>query len=212
MESKQGAEEFERQLERSQLFTHTALGVAFNRVADLTAFLHAALDLLMAKGILSEQEVRAATGSIYQQLAERGELNGPGLLVRVDPPEQPRPTVNVDCEARMPICHAVCCKLTFALSLAEVEGGKLKWDLGQPYTIRQQRDGYCTHNNRATGGCEVYADRPVVCRRYSCAGDPRIWKDFEGMRLNQEWIDEHLNRSADPRLIAMFGPGDYRAE
>ena len=31
-----------------------------------------------------------------------------------------------------------------------------------------------------------------MCRRYSCAGDTRIWKDFEAMELNEEWIREHL--------------------
>ena len=33
---------------------------------------------------------------------------------------------------------------------------------------------------------------PTVCRGYSCAGDKRIWSDFEGQVLNQEWIDAHL--------------------
>jgi Fe-S-cluster containining protein len=97
----------------------------------------------------------------------------------------------VDCDARMSVCHAVCCELKFALTPDEVEAGKVKWDIGHPYLIRGDRDGYCTHN-APNGGCEVYEDRPGVCRRYSCVNDERIWKDFDGMVLNHEWIDRYL--------------------
>ena len=34
--------------------------------------------------------------------------------------------------------------------------------------------------------------RPAVCRGYSCAGDKRIWSDFEAIGWSQEWIDAHL--------------------
>jgi hypothetical protein len=44
------------------------------------------------------------------------------------------------------------------------------------------------HNDRRTGGCTVYADRPAICRRWSCANDARIWKDFERMELNVAWL------------------------
>ena len=96
----------------------------------------------------------------------------------------------------MHVCHAVCCKLNFALTAPEVEGGAAKWDLGFPYMIRHESNGYCTHNDTATGRCGIYADRPGVCRRYSCATDTRIWKDFDNMELNEDWIRENLqNRS-----------------
>lgn len=45
----------------------------------------------------------------------------------------------------------------------------------------------------------VYADRPSVCRGYSCANDERIWSDFEKMQLNTAWIDENLHATG-PRL------------
>jgi Fe-S-cluster containining protein len=100
--------------------------------------------------------------------------------------------VAVDCAARMHVCHAVCCRLKFPLSCGEVDAGKVKWDIGHPYIIRHDSSGWCAHNDRETGCCGVYDDRPAVCRRYSCAGDQRIWKDFDAMVLNQEWIDENL--------------------
>lgn len=75
----------------------------------------------------------------------------------------------------------------------------LKWDLGRPYQIRHDAAGTCVHNDAETHGCGVYADRPGVCRRYSCANDERIWSDFENMQLNTAWIEENLHATG-PRL------------
>ena len=36
-------------------------------------------------------------------------------------------------------------------------------------------------------------DRPSVCRSYTCADDDRIWKDFDAMELNHEFIDAKLS-------------------
>ena len=129
-----------------------------------------------------------------QSATEARHFPWPAISFREDPEESP-PVVEVNCDERMHICHAVCCKLNFALTPEEVDSGTVKWDLGNPYFIRHEENGYCTHNDAAGGGCRIYADRPGVCRRYSCANDKRIWKDFKGMVLNDEWIDEHLSNS-----------------
>jgi Fe-S-cluster containining protein len=124
------------------------------------------------------------------------------VALRVDEPgAAAEPPAQVDCAARMHVCHSVCCKLDFALSAEEVEQGVVRWDLGRPYLIRHAETGYCVHNDRATGGCGVYADRPQVCRAYSCAGDKRIWKDFDAMELNTEWLEENLVGVARPLLL-----------
>ena len=73
-----------------------------------------------------------------------------------------------------------------------MEEGHVRWDLGRPYEIRQERDGSCTHQDRGSGACSIYEHRPGICRSYSCAHDERIWSDFEGRVLNQPWIDDHL--------------------
>ena len=67
--------------------------------------------------------------------------------------------------------------------------------------IRHEVDGYCTHHHRAGGGCGIYANRPGVCRRYSCANDSRIWKDFDQMELNTEWIAANLPPEAEERRV-----------
>jgi Fe-S-cluster containining protein len=109
----------------------------------------------------------------------------------------------VDCEARLPYCHAVCCRLRFPLSVQEVETRLMKWDLGRPYFNRHGPDGYCTECDSETHACGIYERRPAPCRQYSCAGDTRIWKDFDAMVINQEWIDETLGTGPGPIEIFM---------
>lgn len=180
-----------RQAERASLFTHTALSTAADRQNQTESLLLGVLDVLLAKGAVNEDEVAKASLAAQERLAQEGETLGPGLAVRVDPQPEPQAAV-VDCEDRWPVCHGICCRLSFALTLDEVEAGHVRWDLGQPYQIRQERDGACTHQDRGSGACSVYAHRPGICRTYSCANDERIWSDFEGRVLNQPWIDEHL--------------------
>jgi Fe-S-cluster containining protein len=84
------------------------------------------------------------------------------------------------CEELMPICKARCCKLSFALSTADLDEGVIRWDYGQPYRIRQRAsDGYCVHNDPGSGGCTVHTHRPAICRRYDCRNDTRIWADYD---------------------------------
>jgi hypothetical protein len=57
----------------------------------------------------------------------------------------------VNCEERLHICKAACCQLDFALSVEEVESGKVKWDLGRPYFIRQDATScHYSHLNPST--------------------------------------------------------------
>lgn len=195
--------ELQRQTERASLFTHTALSDGLTRLANTQVVVHALVALLLDKGLITEQQLEPALADSRHKLSSQGLLAGPGIAVRVDA-EPEVPAVPVDCAARLHICHAVCCKLNFALSLAEVEAGRAKWDLGRPYFIRQGKDHYCAHLDRQTHGCGIYRDRPGVCRQYSCANDGRIWKDFEGMVLNDEWIGAHLSDAAAPRPHGTF--------
>lgn len=205
----------ERQVERGSLFTHTALSNNAERIHEVESFLYGVVDVLVAKGLLKGEEVFEAAGRVRREMDEQGETAGPGVALRLDAgrPAGAGEFVAVNCAERMHVCKAVCCKLTFALSADEVEAGRVKWDLGQPYHIRQEASGFCTHNDRARGGCAVYEDRPAVCRNYSCAGDTRIWKDFEKMELNEEWLAENFAGESRPRLAraVMLRPGEAAA-
>jgi Fe-S-cluster containining protein len=202
--------ELDRQVERGSFFTQAVLQRGFSRLEQAETLLTRLVDVLAARGVVEPEELGFAVSSVAAHTgqtpvdsddddelpsAEPGEagIGWPTVALRVDDPDAGAGSgVAVDCDARMHICEAVCCKLKFPLSCEEVDSGAVKWDIGHPYVIRHESSGYCTHNDTATGCCRIYEDRPAVCRRYSCAGDTRIWSDFEGMVLNQAWIDEHL--------------------
>ena len=193
----------ERQLERDSIRTQSLFNRSFERVSELEQLLLGLIDVLVSRGVVGEDDVEPAARAVADEIAKRNELPPHTVTLREDSPEQAaRPTQFVDCAARMPICHAVCCKLTVRLSAEEVEEGQLRWDLGRPYVLRREEDGRCTHQDRATGFCGAYEDRPKPCRQYSCANDRRIWSDFEGMVLNQEWLDAHLGAD-EPQLIQL---------
>ena len=195
--------ELDRQVERGNLFAHTALSESYTRLGEAQALIHGLADVLLDKGVVVEGELREAVENVRSELRERGDLSGPGVMVRVDQEPADRPAVEVDCAARMPVCKAVCCKLDFALTIEEIEAGHVKWDLGRPYFIRHGPTGGCAHNDSETGGCRVYANRPGVCRNYSCADDPRIWKDFDGWELNTEWIEANLSGDHGVRAVSV---------
>ena len=90
----------------------------------------------------------------------------------------------IDCENRTHLCKAACCRLRFALSKQDIEEGRIKWDLGRPYMIAHDAEGYCTHLDRETSRCTVRESRPLPCRGYDCRQDKRIWLDFATKTIN----------------------------
>jgi Fe-S-cluster containining protein len=185
-------QELERQLERSGYFTHSSLSNQAERINEIESFLYGLIDTLIDDGKVQKEKLEEVVQKVRTETVQRKEHFHAGIAIRVDGEEKKDDFVPVNCEERMHICKGVCCKLNFALSVDEIENGKSKWDLGQPYYIRQKSTGYCTHLNEKKKCCSIYNDRPKVCRKYSCAGDKRIWKDFEKMELNAEWIENNL--------------------
>lgn len=91
---------------------------------------------------------------------------------------------DIPCEELIPLCKAKCCTFYFALSTADLDEGIVRWDYGRPYMIRQRAsDRYCVHNDPVSHGCTVHTHRPMVCRRYDCRTDKRIWEDYENRVL-----------------------------
>lgn len=223
-----GAEtaELERQLERSSMFTQACLQKVLSQITDTRDVLAELVQILRVKGILDEvgatgqasgePEVDLApapdvdppaerTPPVQRPAMEEGKVwRWPSIALAVDTDDRAEP---VNCAERMHVCHAVCCRLSFALTGPEVEAGKVRWDLGFPYHIRHDDHGNCVHNDPNGGGCTIYADRPGVCRRYSCAHDPRIWTDFDAMELNHEWIEANLGGHEKIRVSGAAPPG-----
>lgn len=89
------------------------------------------------------------------------------------------PPTDIDCRALFPLCQGRCCSFSFELTTQDLDEGKVRWEVLEPYLIRHERDGYCSHRDRQTLDCTIYEHRPAVCRQYDCRGDARVWIDFE---------------------------------
>jgi Fe-S-cluster containining protein len=184
--------ELERQVERGNLYAHTALTEQAARTNKSEALLLGLADLLVRSEVISADDLTAAVNATGRELHDAGRRATLDVAIRGD---SDRPTISadeIDCDARIPYCKAVCCRLRWPLSVDEIENGPVKWDLGRPYFNRHNSEGYCHMIDMDTYGCTVYEQRPAPCREFSCKGDERIWKDFDAMVINQEWIDSHL--------------------
>ena len=196
--------ELERQVEGGNLFAHSTLTEHATRINEAAAIVNGLVGLLVQRGLIEGEELLAAVDSVRERTEQAGHHAHVGIAVRV---EQDFEEPQIDCAARLPICKAACCRLHFALSVEEVErGGPLRWELGHPYFNRHNADGYC---HQWDDGCGIYDERPSVCRSYTCAGDDRIWKDFDAMELNHEFIDSKLSGERGP--IELFMDAHRRA-
>jgi Fe-S-cluster containining protein len=188
------------EIERGHLFLHASLSDQARHASEAEAAIYGLADLLVRRGLVSADELKQAIEEARTGLAAAGRATSFDIVVREnDPPGDGPP---VDCETRLPFCKAVCCKLRFPLTVDEIEHGPLKWDLARPYFNRQNEHGYCHQIDGETLGCQIYDQRPAPCRIYSCADDKRIWKDFDAMIINSEWIEEHITPDRSP--IEMF--------
>ncbi len=194
--NKSSVSELERQLERSGFFTHSSLSNQAERINEIESFLYGLIDSLVTAEIIDKDTLEHTVKKVRDETLQKMEHFHAGIAISVDSGEESESFVEVNCEERLAVCKAVCCKLNFALTVEEIESGNAKWDLGQPYYVRQKENGYCTHFNKNSQCCSIYTERPGVCKKYSCANDNRIWTDFEKMELNHEWIEENLKQQS----------------
>lgn len=150
----------------------------------------AVIELLIAKGVIGLGELDARRKQIEAQLAaERARTWTGPQLYPASAEELTRPAVAIDCSSRLSRCQAACCRIyNVYLTAEEVQSGRYKWDLGQPYRLKQRDDGAC-HYLDPQLGCTIWEWRPHVCRRYSCWDESKIWSNYaEGL------VSEHLVR------------------
>jgi Putative zinc- or iron-chelating domain len=142
-------------------------------------------------------ELAAALESMIQILTLRGELAAGHLQmlervrrhvkVAVEPSLHLDPTsdkysmagVEIDCASRIHLCHGRCCAYSIPLSQQDLLEGKLAWRIREPYYLPHGDDGYCSYQDRTSGGCGAYQHRPAQCRSYDCRTDARVWIDFD---------------------------------
>lgn len=167
-------------------YTHVRLSQTTNKNLENSAFLYGLIELLNEKGIISTDELDERKKVVGERLI--AQLKEKGLGVMLQDPEEDKYSfqgeVKIDCENRVHLCKATCCRLRFALSKQDVHEGIVKWDLGHPYMIAHDKDHYCTHMERGTCRCTVRENRPLPCRGYDCRDDERIWLDFDNKIVN----------------------------
>jgi Putative zinc- or iron-chelating domain len=186
--------ELDEQTRRASLFAQAVAGEQIARANQTEAAVYGLIDLLIAKGALTSDEVTTAIAQTGHDMREAGRQATLEVIIRDDSSAPAVSADEIDCAARIPYCQAVCCKLRWPLTLEEVESGPVKWDLGRPFFNRHAAHGYCHQFDTAGHGCRVYEQRPQPCRQYSCANDQRIWLDFDNMVPNTEWIEGYQER------------------
>ena len=143
-------------------------------VRELRALVQGLVDLLVARDTLKDGH-RKHLAVVAANAGGQRKVRLRAYIDKYDMTGAPP----IDCDARYHLCKARCCMFKIELTAADVEEGKLRWDLEQPYLLRKDADGQCTYIDRATGGCNVYQHRPATCRQYDCRADKRVWIDFE---------------------------------
>jgi hypothetical protein len=172
------------------VYAHDRANANTAELERAVATLEALVELLLEAGLEPErlEEARArAAERVRARFVERGMA-----VMRQDfdvPKREFAGGVDIDCEARVHLCRAACCRLTVGLSGEDVAEGVLRWDPGNPYALARGDDGWCVHMERGSCRCTVYDARPIPCRGFDCRGDRRIWLDFEGRVPNPALAD-----------------------
>lgn len=174
-------EQLRHELTGGLLYTHHRANANTNKTLEAASFTYALIELLIEKGLITEEELNERKRKAAVRLANKFRDEGMGVI-RPEP-EYDKYTFEaappIDCESRIPLCRAACCRLQFALTRQDIEEGVVGWDFSHPYMIRRAAGGYCTHLDEGVLRCNIYAQRPVPCRAYNCRSDQRIWADFE---------------------------------
>jgi len=165
------------ELERGLRFAHVMLMVGQSQGNEALAGVMALADLLVSNGVITEEEFVEYRKRSVAQVEQIGQprVRLANLGDKYDEPK----TAEIDCAARIHLCQARCCTFNFYLTVQDLDEGVAKWDYGNPYWIKHESDGYCTHCDPQSRACAIHPQRPHVCRLYDCRNDKRIWIDFE---------------------------------
>lgn len=194
----------ERQIFRGLTHTHARLSENFANLYEVAGAALALAEVLVEKGILDQDELNAKIVEVRERLEGTRYGSGTGFIVTGKGGDKYAPVheVDVDCDKRWHLCKAACCTLGIALSKQDLAEGVVKWDPGEPYLIRRGEGAHCCHVQE-NFHCEVREHRPLICRRYNCKEDPRIWDDYDNYVPNAESIADLLSKKDMGRLISM---------
>jgi hypothetical protein len=178
------------------LYAHRRLNGNSAKLLEINSLMTALVEALVGEGIVDHDRLEQRKDQIRSRMGVDFLKEGMGVVLQ-DPEEDKyrfARSVDIDCENRVHLCRAACCRLPFALSRQDLNEGVVRWDFGQPYMIEQEKDRYCTHLDRCTKGCTVHEKRPVPCRAFDCRDNRGIWLDFAARVPNPiveriDWLD-----------------------
>lgn len=185
-------EALRKEVTHGLLDSHDRSNKNATKALEIASFCYALIELLQEKGLLSFEELNDRQKVVSKRLMTKFADQGIGIMALQDYKEDKyayEEEVTIDCASRLDRCRAACCRLDLALSRQDIEEGILKWDLGKPYMIAKDADGYCRHLDRTTSRCTVWQHRPIPCRGYDCRKDERIWLDFDKGIINPNLED-----------------------
>jgi Fe-S-cluster containining protein len=170
------------------LYCHSRLNSNTTKLLESASFLYALIEVLEEKGLVKIDELEDKKREVATRLLDSFLDRGMGVAMQEGERDKYAfsETVEIDCASRVHLCKAACCRMSFALSQQDVEEGVIKWDLGRPYLIAQDSEGYCRHLDRESNRCTVRDQRPLPCRGYDCRRDKRVWVDFEKRIINPQ--------------------------
>jgi len=180
------------------LYCHSRLNSNTTKLLESASFLYALIEVLEEKGLLKINELEEKKREVATRLLDSYLELGMGVAMQEDERDKYTfsETVDIDCASLVHLCKAACCRMSFALSQQDVEEGAIKWDLGRPYLIAQDSDGYCRHLDRESNLCTVRDVRPLPCRGYDCRRDKRVWVDFEQRIINPQLEELFANNGS----------------
>lgn len=197
--------EDERQIAVGLGFCHNEINTLARQLVAASTEVGALATILTQRGLLTREELEEQRGEERKRLMAALNRDDFGVAVSEEFPDKyniPAEKLPViDCEARLPLCRAACCAMRFALSAQDLDEGVARWEYGQPYIIRHNRDlGRCVHQDGTDYHCGIYDKRPSVCRVYDCRKDKRIWEDFEGRVINPDLFITMENGTLRPHF------------
>lgn len=163
------------------LYTHSRLNGNTTKALEVSSFLYALIELLEDKGLINIDELDERKHEMAAKLGKKYCQEGMGVILQDPQPDKYlfEGIVEIDCDNRVDLCKAACCRLPFALSKQDLYEGMIRWNLGEPYLIEHSEDGYCCHLNQDSCACRVHKYRPLPCRAFDCRHDKRIWLNFK---------------------------------
>lgn len=189
-------EKLREEVSKGFIDSHARANKNSAKALEIASFCYALIELLKEKGIITINELDERKKIVNKRMVKKFAEQGIGVIALQDYKENKytfNEEVVIDCAKRIHVCHAACCQLDLALSKQDIEEGIVKWELGKPYMIARDFDGYCCHYDRSVCQCRVWQHRPIPCRGYDCRKDERIWLNFEEGIINPDF-EEILNQ------------------